>query len=64
MILIKIIIFQRILGEFANVKFCKNLFIVARVFTGGQRDMHGEINRHVCCTFSGLHKMGLRFCNV
>ena len=29
--------FQGILGQFANIKFSKNLFILTQVFTGGQR---------------------------
>jgi hypothetical protein len=46
--------FQGILGKFTNIKFCKNLFIVAGVFTGGQKNTHDEFNRHVYSSFANI----------
>jgi hypothetical protein len=58
----KIIMFQGILGKSANIKFSKNLFIVAHVFTGRRRACIAKLLGIFIAPVLGQHKMGTRFC--
>ena len=54
--------FQGILGKSANIKFSKNLFIVAHVFTGRRRACITKLLGIFIAPVLGQHKMGTRFC--